>query len=110
MKKRLFALLLALAMLTGIMTACAAQTSETTETTATASTDENAGSYSITFIMPTRNEFNTTMATGMQAKCDELGINLTMQDVNNDSSKVIQFVESARNAGDKAVVVLPVDS
>ncbi len=110
MKRRLFAMLLALAMLAGIMTACAAQTSETTETAANAPADENAGSYSITFIMPTRNEFNTTMATGMQAKCDELGIKLTMQDVNNDSSKVIQFVESARNSGDNAVVVLPVDS
>ncbi len=114
MKKRTLALLLTIVMVISLLTACGGRKAETpaeqTPAEQEAEAPAEAGGYSMTFIMPVRNEFNTMLADGMQQKCDELGVTLTMQDVNNDSSKVIQFVESARNAGDDAVVILPVDS
>ena len=75
-----------------------------------ASGEAGDGSYSMTFIMPTRNEFNTAMEDGMMEYCSANGISLTSQDANQDSSRVIQYVETARNSGDDAVIVLPIDS
>jgi len=75
-----------------------------------AATVASAADYNMTFIMPTRNEFNTSMEDGMKEYCDENGIGLTSQDANQDSSKVIQYVETAKNAGDDAVIILPIDS
>lgn len=115
--KKILAMILVIALMAAFFTACASDTAsddasagDNGATSAGDTADTGDGTYSMTFIMPTRNEFNTAMADGMQQKCDELDVVLTMQDVNNDSSKVIQFVESARNAGDDAVIVLPVDS
>lgn len=68
------------------------------------------GSYNMTFIMPTRNEFNSALEDGMRNYCNENGIGLTSQDANQDSSKLLQYVETAKNAGDDAVIILPIDS
>ena len=112
--------LLALFMVTSLMFAvgCGGSKKETTtdggETTQSAKQSEEGeekdGTYSMTFIMPTRNEFNTSMEDGMISYCSENGISFTSQDANQDSSKLIQYVETAKNAGDDAVIVLPIDS
>ncbi len=73
-------------------------------------TKETNGTYNMTFIMPTRNEFNTAMEDGMMKYCKANGISLVSQDANQDSSKLIQYVETSKNQGDDAVVVLPIDS
>lgn len=89
----------------------AADTDAATEDGNAADTaDSNDGSYSMTFIMPTRNEFNTAMEDGMMDYCEEKGIELVSQDANQDSSKLLQYVETAKNSGNDAVVVLPIDS
>ena len=67
-------------------------------------------SYSITFVLNSRDEFTNTLADGMQERADELGVNLSMQDAANDTGKLLQFVETAKNAGEDAVVVFPIDS
>ena len=67
-------------------------------------------SYSITFVLNSRDEFTNTLADGMQEHADELGVNLSMQDAANDTGKLLQFVETAKNAGEDAVVVFPIDS
>ncbi|MCI8506481.1 MAG: substrate-binding domain-containing protein [Lachnospiraceae bacterium] len=66
--------------------------------------------YSITFVLNNRDEFTNTLADGMQAKANELKVELSMQDAANDTGKLIQFVETAKNAGEDAVVVFPIDS
>lgn len=73
-------------------------------------TEGTGGSYNMTFIMPTRNEFNSALEDGMRNYCNENGIGLTSQDANQDSSKLLQYVETAKNAGDDAVIILPIDS
>lgn len=121
MKKRrnltIVTLLLALALL---LCACAANTSAAQSGTepAQVSTDaeqakpaetEKKG-YSVTFVLNNRDEFTNTLAEGMERKAEELGVNLSMQDAQNDTSRIIQFVETAKNAGEDAVVVFPIDS
>lgn len=127
MKKKVFALVAAILALAVLFTACGngsgseAPAANSSNTSAGSSSNASSGTssegksggdrkYSMTFIMPNRDEFLTTMEQGMISKSEELGVNLTTQDAQNDSSKIIQFVESARNAGDDAVIVLPVDS
>ncbi|MCH1984330.1 substrate-binding domain-containing protein [Ruminococcus sp. OA3] len=63
----------------------------------------------ITMIMALRDEFLSTLEAGAIAAADEMGINLTTQDAQSDTSKLLQFVETARNDGQKAIIVNPVD-
>ena len=125
MKKRtqmLLALLLAMALL---LCACtknetAAKTDSESEQTALSAeqTGEEAAKaeaakekgYSVTFVLNNRDEFTNTLAEGMERKAEELNVNLSMQDAQNDTSRIIQFVETAKNAGEDAVVVFPIDS
>lgn len=121
MKKRrnltIAALLLALALL---LCACAANTSaaqssaEPAQVSAEAEqakpAEAKAKGYSVTFVLNNRDEFTNTLAEGMERKAEELGVNLSMQDAQNDTSRIIQFVETAKNADEDAVVVFPIDS
>lgn len=121
MKKRrnltIAALLLALALL---LCACAANTSaaqssaEPAQVSADAEqakpAEAKAKGYSVTFVLNNRDEFTNTLAEGMERKAEELGVNLSMQDAQNDTSRIIQFVETAKNADEDAVVVFPIDS
>lgn len=114
------AMLLALSMLLCACSAPAAQPAAPTEAPAAeaapaaapaaeAAPAEDDG-YSVTFVLNNRDEFTNTLAEGMEAKAAELNVNLSMQDATNDTSKIIQFVETAKNAGEDAVVVFPIDS
>lgn len=74
---------------------------------------ETAGSgdgYSMTLIMSLRDEFLSTLEAGSKAAAEELGVTLSSQDAQNDTGKMIQFIESARNAGDDAVLINLVDA
>ena len=87
------------------------ETAEKTETAAETKVQEPAGDgYSVTFVLNNRDEFTNTLADGMQVRADELNVELSMQDAANDTGKLIQFVETAKNAGEDAVVVFPIDS
>ena len=64
----------------------------------------------VTMIIANRDEFLSEMETGAIQAAEALGIKLTTQDAQNDQSKVLQFVETARNDGQKVIVVNPVDA
>lgn len=74
------------------------------------SADASGGDIgNITMIMALRDEFLSTLEAGAISAAEEMGINLTTQDAQSDTSKLLQFVETARNDGQKAIIVNPVD-
>ena len=64
----------------------------------------------ITMILSSRDEFLSTLEAGALAAAADLGIKLTTVDAQNDTSKMQQFVETAKNAGQKAVIINPIDA
>lgn len=63
----------------------------------------------MTLIMSTRDEFLSTLESAAMSSAEEAGVKLTSQDAQNDSAKQIQYIETAVNGGDEAVIVNPVD-
>lgn len=111
MKKKLLAALMASAMMVSMLAGCGGNTTSTTqEGGETAEEGGSSDGYSMTLIMSLRDEFLSTLEAGAQAAAEEAGVTLSTQDANNDASKTIQFIESARNAGDDAVLVNLVDA
>ena len=112
MKKRLLASLLAGVMVLGTLAGCGGGSQE--ETTASFETEEtteseNSGSASsessegsdelgeVTLVIANRDEFLSEMESGAIAAAEQLGIKLTTVDAQNDQSKLLQFVETAKN-------------
>ena len=111
MKKKLLAALMASAMMVSMLAGCGGNTTSTTqEGGETAEEGGSSDGYSMTLIMSLRDEFLSTLEAGAQSAASELGVKLSTQDANNDASRTIQFIESARNAGDDAVLVNLVDA
>lgn len=109
MKKRLLAGLMTTAMLAMALAGCGGNTSNGGDAAQGGSESASDG-YSMTLIMSLRDEFLSTLETGAKSAADELGVTLSSQDAQNDTGKLIQFIESARNAGDDAVLVNLVDA
>lgn len=120
MKKRFWATAITGAMLCGILAGCGGggggdttgggSTGGDTAGGNAAGGDATGGSsYSMTFIMSQRDEFLSELEAAAQNAAKTNGISLSTQDANSDASKTIQFIESARNAGDDAVIVNMVD-
>jgi ABC-type sugar transport system substrate-binding protein len=105
--------LLVLVMFCSFVKACEGGTNSTpnsAQPSGANNTNQADKAYNITFIMPVRNEFINIIIEGMEEVCEKLNITLTTKDVRDDSSLIIQYVETAHSAGEDAVVVLPVDS
>jgi len=83
----------------------------TDDTTDDAAADDTASGDvgSITMIMALRDEFLSTLESGAQKAAQELGVTLNTADAQSDTSKLLQFIETARNDGQKAVIVNMVD-
>lgn len=64
----------------------------------------------MTLIMASRDEFLSTLEAAAISAAEKNGYKITSQDAQNDSQKQIQFVETAKNGGEAAVIVNPVDS
>ena len=81
------------------------------DTTDDAAADDTASGDigSVTMILALRDEFLSTLESGAKKASEELGINLNTADAQSDTSKMIQFIETARNDGQKAVIVNMVD-
>lgn len=109
MKKKLLAGLMASAMLAMTLTGCGSA-SNSAEGEQSGEAGSGSDGYSMTLIMSLRDEFLSTLEAGSKAAAEELGVNLSSQDAQNDTGKLIQFVESARNAGDDAVRINLVDA
>lgn len=129
MKKRLLASLLAGVLVLGTLAGCggssdekASSSSADTEETAESEDSESEDSASsgdadvaealgdITMIIANRDEFLSEMESGAIAAAEQLGVKLTTVDAQNDQSKLLQFVETAKNDGQKAIIVNPVDA
>lgn len=111
MKKRLLAGLMTTAMLAMTLAGCGSGSSSGEQPSAEGGETASSGDgYSMTLIMSLRDEFLSTLEAGSKAAAEELGVTLSSQDAQNDTGKLIQFIESARNAGDDAVLVNLVDA
>ena len=119
MKKRILASLLAGCMVLGSLTACgggddagtdaSAETSETSEADAAEEEGGDSGDMKVTMIISDRDEWLSEMESGALDAAGKLGIDLTTQDAQKDTSRLLQFIETARNDGQKAVIVNMVD-
>lgn len=116
MKKKVIASILTGVLALGMLTGCGGGSSSTSGS-ASAETedasDSSGGSSdgaSVTLIMSSRDEFLSTLEAGALSAAEEAGISLTTQDAQNDQSKLLQYVETAKNNGDSAVIINLVDA
>ena len=121
MKKRVLAGIMAGCMIIGTLTACGQGSTDTekSDDSASAATTEEAGDASedeasaedlrVTMILSDRDEWLSEMESGALAAAEEIGIDLVTQDAQKDTSKMLQFIETAKNDGQKAVIVNMVD-
>ncbi|MEL7655656.1 MAG: substrate-binding domain-containing protein [Bacillota bacterium] len=63
----------------------------------------------LTIVMSQRDEWLSTLDAAAKAAAEEMGYSLNSLDAQADASKQIQFVETARNNGEKAIIVNLVD-
>ena len=87
MKKRLFAGLIASAMMASMLAGCGGGAQQ-------GSSADGGSGHKVTLIMSQRDEWLSEMEAAAQAAAKDTGINLTTQDANSDTSKMIQYIES----------------
>ena len=95
-----------------------AETTEEAEAKDDAATDgEDAASGDmaevlgdITMVIANRDEFLSEMESGAIKAAEALGVKMTTVDAQNDQSKLLQFVETAKNNDQKVIIVNPVDA
>ena len=126
MKRRVLAGLLASVLALGTLAGCGGGGSDdaaATDSSAEATTDDAAAEEGssetsdaeggdlgeVTMILALRDEFLSTLEAGALAAAEDMGITLTTQDAQSDTSKLLQFIETAKNAGQKAIIVNMVD-
>lgn len=122
MKKKLLVSTLSAIMALSLLVGCGGSSTSESETEEAANTEvteeaeeetaeaeEPAEKETISLILAARNEFQSTIEAGALEIAEEYGINLITQDPNNDTSKQLQYVETARNDGQKAVIIIPID-
>ena len=108
MKKRIIACMLTGIMTKGMLAGCGGSSGNAAGSGEGAA-DAGSG-YNMTLIMSQRDEFLSSLESASNAAAKENGVALTVQDAQNDMSKQIQFLESAKNAGHQACIVNVVDS
>ena len=114
MKKMRLAIVLAIAtaMIVGL-TACGGGGSSASSSSSgggeAAASSGGSDAINVTLIMSVRDEFLSTLESGAKDAAAQLGVNLQTQDANNDTGKMIQFIETAKNGGNQAVIVNMVD-
>ena len=124
MKKRLLAGILAGLFALSTLAGCGGSNDTTggNDTTPTEAADDTAeddtaadeGTASgdigtITMILCLRDEFLSTLESGTKKAAEEMGITLNTVDAQSDTSRLLQFIETAKNDGQKAIIVNMVD-
>lgn len=109
MKKKIFAGFLATAMAATMLTGCGSDKGAATGSGSNAASSGGDG-YNMTLIMSLRDEFLSALEAGCKEAADKTGVNLATQDAQNDTGKLLQYIETARNNGDDAVLVNLVDA
>lgn len=107
--KRLLALLAAGVMTVGCLAGCGGS-AETADNGSAASNGGSGSTGNMTLIMAQRDDFLSTLESAATKAGEERGYKIVAQDAQNDAQKQIQFVETAKNGGDSACIVNPVDS
>lgn len=107
MKKKIFASFMAMAMAATMLTGCGGGDKPAASGSGAAAGDD---ALNMTLIMSLRDEFLSALEAGCKTAADEAGVKLATQDAQNDTSKLLQFIESARNNGDDAVLINLVDA
>lgn len=102
MKRRIFAGFIASAMMASMLAGCGGGAQQG------GSADGGSG-HKVTLIMSQRDEWLSEMEAAAQAAAKDTGINLTTQDANSDTSKMIQYIESSVTAGEDAIIINMVD-
>lgn len=109
--RRLLAALTAAAMSATLLTGCGGDKPAANGSGSGSGSGAKSGDgYNITMICGNRDEFGSALEQGSLAVAKEMNVKLTTQDAQNDTSKLLQFVESARNNGDDAVLINLVDA
>jgi len=93
-------------MTAGLLSACGGGDSSTP---ASGDADSDDGLGAVTLIMSERDEWLSEMEEAAVTEAKELGVNLNTVDAQSDTSKMLQFIETARNDGQKAVIINMVD-
>lgn len=123
MKMKAAAILLVVAMISGLLAGCGSSTttgstqeSTTQETPGETGGEESAaaenttpGNTAITMVLSQRDEWLSTLDSAAQEAAAAAGYSMTSQDALSDSSKQIQYVSTAASAGEEAVIVNLVD-
>lgn len=105
--KRTTALLLAGMMAAGMLSGCGGASSDGGSAAASSSSDKDH----ITCVLAIRGEFQGYLTDATIAAAEELGnYEVTVQNAENDVSKQLQYVETCRNAGEKAIILQMVDA
>jgi len=116
MNKRLVAGTIAGVMAMSMLAGCGSSSSSTTTTAtstaagSTATAAAASGGENMTLIMSQRDEFLSTLENAANDQAKKMGITLTAQDAQSDVSKQLQYIETAVNAGEAAVIVNLVDA
>ena len=106
--KRTMAMLLTGAMCASMLAGCGGSSTGTTD--GSAASTSGGGNGKITLIMAQRDEFLSTLEAAATKAGKEQGYTVTAQDAQSDAAKQIQYIETAVNGGENAVIVNPVDS
>lgn len=104
--KRTMAMLMSGVMCVGALAGCGGGSNES----GSASSNGSGQNGTMTMIMSSRDEFLSTLESAALAAAEDAGVKLTSQDAQNDSAKQIQYIETAVNGGDVAVIVNLVDA
>lgn len=108
-KRKTLAMLLAGAMMCASLAGCGGDSAPADNAGADAAAGTDDG-YNMTMILSLRDEFLSALEAGAMSAADKVGVNLATQDAQNDTGKLIQYIEAAKNAGDDAVLVNLVDA
>jgi len=126
-KKRLLAGILAGLFVLSTLAGCGSSTADSGSTNDSTTTEEasddsvitddaaaDEGTASgdigtITMILCLRDEFLSTLESGTKKAAEEMGITLNTVDAQSDTSRLLQFIETAKNDGQKAIIVNMVD-
>ena len=104
--RRLLAALAAAAMSATLLTGCGGDKPAAGGSGAASGDD---GKLKMTLIMALRDEFLSALEGGCKDAATKAGVELTTQDAQNDTGKMLQYIETARNNGEDAVIINIVD-
>lgn len=105
--KRMMTAVMAGVMAAGMLSGCG---SSTTTANSGSAASVSGDMEQINFILATTGEFQSKLAQSMMSEGEKLGYKVIQQNAENDVSKQIQYIETCRNAGQKAVIVQTVDA